>query len=170
MFSFGKKAAAKKDGTNPDSVDLTLDDDAPPPPRMTRQFSITPENREAQLLEYVTAMNRDHENVDVNEGLELLHQHGVNVLFKVLSSDDATGKPFGNKGYFALNSICFSMCSQADGPDNSEVVYEFLVKHMERFVREEVVALLLDTSLVGLPVIATFSRAWEANKSMTKEK
>jgi len=166
MFSFGKKIAVGQE-----LVEAAPNGGLPPvrsPPKLTRVFSENPEHREAQLLEFVTEMNKDRQKVDIEEGLQIILENGVDVLFKALSSDKATAKPFGNKGYFALNSICFTLCSQADGPDNSSVAYKFIVEQMERFIYKEVVALLLDTSVVGLPVVVAFSRAWEANKSMTK--
>lgn len=54
------------------------------------------------------------------------------------------------------------------GEHGVQVIYRNLLREVELFLRVRVVAPLLLPELVGVPMIAKFSRAWEDTKLMTK--
>ena len=104
------------------------------------------------------------------QGWAMLRDNGIIILFDFLLSEKNNGetKPFGNRGYSALYTIGFTLGSQAFRPDDSAVLYTNIRAEIERYLTDSVVAPLLDASLVGLPMIQKFSKAWGDAKTMTR--
>lgn len=100
----------------------------------------------------------------------MLRDNGIIILFDFLLSEKNNGetKPFGNRGYSALYTIGFTLGGQAFRPDESAVLYTNIRAEIERYLTDSVVAPLLDASLVGLPMIQKFSKAWGDAKTMTR--
>lgn len=141
-------------------------DEAPPlPPALERQ---TTEAREQFLIDYSTQRAEERAEISLTEGWEICREYGVDVLTKHLMDGMVDRNPFGNRGYTSLYSISFMMTAQANTPDQSRPIYDNVGNVVETFLKDKVIPQLLDTQLVGTPLIRHFSKSWENHKILTK--
>lgn len=143
----------------------TMSSTLPPPPTLERQ---TTEDREQYLIEYATSRSLDRNEIAFEEGWAICRDYGVNVLTRHLANGMVDHKPFGNRGYASLYSISFMMTAQANTPDHSRPIYDAIGDTVEAFLREAVIPPLLNTQLVGTPLIRQFSKSWENHKILSK--
>lgn len=138
------------------------------PPLMPTLHRQNSADREAFLIDFTTNKCSAHEEITLDEGWAILIEYGIDVVANILSRDLVDKKPFGNKGFAALYTVVYQMCSNTNSPDQSGELYERVNTAIDSFLRKHVVAPLLDPSLVGIGMLAKFSKAWRNHKIMTK--
>jgi len=98
----------------------------------------SPSDREEFLIRYSREKCAKREEIDLEEGWDILQRCGIDVVTSLLLDDLTDQKPFGNKGYAALHAIGYSMCQNNATPDRSKDLYDRVNNSMEQFLRDHV--------------------------------